>query len=181
MPSNPNRLRRAIPWVVLVSLTVLATTDLVSQARRGRAPNTFESTIEAGIRTGYDFDTEDWALGLQVRLPIARILELIPSGDYFLVDNGSSFQVNADLAVPLAPRGALYGGAGGGFFIRDPGLPGVDTRTKLGLNLFVGLEPGRLRRSRLRWFAEARWFVIEGDNLFRLAVGVNFPLGGGRM
>ena len=180
MPSDTNRLRCAISWAVLLSLTVLVTTNLTAQARRGRAPNTLERTIEAGIRTGYDFDTEDWALGLQVRLPIASIIELIPSGDYFLVDNGSSFQVNADLAVPLAPRGALYGGAGGGFFVRDPGLPGVDTRTKLGLNLFVGLEPGRLRQSRLRWFAEARWFVIEGDNLFRLAVGVNFPLGGRR-
>lgn len=180
MPSDTNRLRCAMSWAVLLSLTVLVTTNLTAQARRGRAPNTFERTIEAGIRTGYDFDTEDWALGLQVRLPITSIIELIPSGDYFLVDNGSSFQVNADLAVPLAPRGALYGGAGGGFFVRDPGLPGVDTRTKLGLNLFVGLEPGRLRQSRLRWFAEARWFVIEGDNLFRLAVGVNFPLGGRR-
>ena len=178
MPSNTNRLCRAISRAVLVGLMVLVTNNLTAQARRGRAPNTFERTVEAGIRTGYDFDNEDWALGVQVRLPIAQILELIPSGDYFLVDNGSSFQINADLAVPLAPRGALYGGAGGGFFIRDPGLPEVDTRTELGLNLFVGLEPGRLRRSRLRWFAEARWFVIEGDNLFRLAFGVNFPLGG---
>ncbi len=180
MPSNPNRIRRVVAWSVLASLTLVATT-LTAQARRGRAPNTFERTVEAGIRTGYDFDTEDWAIGLQARLPIAQILELIPSGDYFFVDNGNSFQLNADLAIPLAPRGALYAGGGAGLWIRDPGLPGVETQTKLGLNLLVGLEPGRLRRSRVRWFVEARWFAIDGDNPFRLAAGVNFPLGrGGR-
>ena len=180
MPSNTSRLARAAAWGVLAGLTILGSTPLAAQARRGRARNTLERTAEIGIRTGYDFDTDDWALGLQARFPVAAIIEFIPSGDYFLVDNGTSFQINADLAFPLAPRGALYGGAGGGLFVRDPGLPGVDTQTELGLNLLVGLEPGRLRRSRIRWFVEARWFVIEGNNPFRLAAGVNFPLGGGR-
>lgn len=177
MPSKTNRYARAATWVVLTCFTVLVSTQLSAQARRGRAQNTLERTVEVGLRTGYDFDTDDWALGLQARFPIASIVEFIPSGDYFFVENGTSFQVNADLAVPLAPRGALYGGAGAGLFVRDPGLPGVDTQTEFGLNLLVGLEPGRLRGSRFRWFVEARWFVIKGDNPFRLAAGINFPLG----
>ena len=177
MPSSASRSARAATWGVVACLTVLCSTQLSAQARRGRAPNTLEQTAEIGIRTGYDFDRDDWALGLQARFPLTRIIEFIPSGDFFLVDNGTSFQVNADLAVPLAPRGALYGGAGAGFLVRDPGLPGVDTHTEFGLNLLVGLEPGRLRRSRVRWFIEARWFVIEGNNPFRLAAGINFPLG----
>jgi hypothetical protein len=169
---------RAAAWGVLACLTVLSATQASAQARRGRARNTLERTAEIGIRTGYDFDSEDWALGAQARFPLTAVIEFIPSGDFYLVENGTSFQVNADLAFPLAPRGALYGGAGAGFFVRDPGLPGVETRTEFGLNLLAGLEPGRLRGSRIRWFVEARWYVIEGNNPFRLAAGINFPLGG---
>ncbi len=154
--------------------------ELDAQARRGRAPNTFDRTAEVGVRGGYDFDAEDWSIGGQGRIPIARIIEVLPSGDLYLVDNGTAFQLNLDLAVPLAPRGALYGGGGAGFFLRDPGVPGVSTSTDVGLNLLVGLEPGRLRRSRIRWFAEARWFLVEGNNPFRLVAGLNFPIGGGR-
>jgi hypothetical protein len=64
------------------------------------------------------------------------------------------------------------------------GLALVDARrvgdegTELGLNLFIGIQ-GPRPRARVRPFAEARWTLVQDATPFRLAAGVNIPLGGG--
>ncbi|HEX6925676.1 MAG TPA: hypothetical protein VF167_09600 [Longimicrobiaceae bacterium] len=138
---------------------------------RGEAP------VEFGVRGGYDFDAEVGSAGAQLRIPLVRQLLVVPSGDVFFAeeDEGTSWQLNADLVVRPDELGGFYGGAGAAFLRAD--FDADDEReVEAGYNLFVGLEGGRLLSTRVRPFAEARWSSVEDLEPFRLVAGINTPV-----
>jgi hypothetical protein len=50
----------------------------------------------------YNFDVEEFGIGAQFSYPVSRKLEFYPSFDYYFVDPGSLWQLNADLKYKLS-------------------------------------------------------------------------------
>ncbi|WP_298265749.1 hypothetical protein [Gemmatimonas sp.] len=130
-------------------------------------------TAALGIRGGHDFVAERWSAGAQLRLPVARRLAFVPSGDVFLGDSATDWQLNADLTVPL--RG-VYVGGGVGLLRTDDRDTGV-RETRAAPNLLVGIEPRALGLA-VRPFVEGRWTFVRDGARFRLVAGANVPIGG---
>lgn len=161
-----------------VLVSTLAPGSAEAQRRRPgayRGPGPFAQPAPSlGVRGGYDFGGDLWSAGAQLRVPAGRTLELIPSGDAFFAGGRTDWQLNADLALRLGPRGGLYAGGGAGLLGRDPDGDG-EASTALGPNVFAGIRfPGR--RGDVRPFIEARWTFVEGEAPFRLTAGLGFPL-----
>jgi len=130
---------------------------------------------DIGLRGGYDFRGKDFRAGAQIRIPLAKGSDLIPSGDWIFA-SGTNFQVNLDLALPFMPGGGFYGGAGLGVAFTDEGVES-GLATTIGANLFIGVAPYKTKGSGLRWFAEVRSFVRSGSNPLSLNIGLNAALG----
>jgi hypothetical protein len=173
-------------WLVLPLLLVTAT-SLEAQCRRtwwGRdcrgdddrhVRRSSRSSVEFGVRGGYDFDAEAGTAGAQVRVPLAAGLALVPSADVWLEEAPTDWQINADVMLRPAALGGLYGGAGAAFVHAD--FDGdEDEGTETGYNLFVGIAGGRVGGSTVRPFAEGRWTHVEDDKGFRLSVGIDVPI-----
>jgi hypothetical protein len=133
--------------------------------------------VEFGVRGGYDFEDDQGSVGTQVRLPVIRQFAISPSFDAFFGDQGASWQGNLDGLIRPVRLGGLY--AGGGLAILRRDNDGTGEETNVGWNLVAGLEGGRVSRSALRPFVEARWTGMDDFNGFRLVSGVNVPVGGG--
>lgn len=117
-----------------------------------------------GVHAGYQFDFDDAVVGAQAAWPIASRLEFYPSFDYYLVDAGSLWALNADLKFrPPTRRGAFYFGGGLNYL---NGGGGGDTN----LNLLAGLER---RRRGTRPYLEAK-LVLGGGNAFQLVGGFSW-------
>lgn len=133
-----------------------------------------------GIRGGFDFDAEQYAVGGQVRMPLAPLAEVLLSGDYYLAGDTSAWQLNLDLATGAMLPG-VYAGAGAALARRAFLIADTHTfpkRTKLGLSLFVGATLPPVVRLPVRPFAEARWTQVSGFDLqFAVVAGVSVPLG----
>jgi hypothetical protein len=129
--------------------------------------------LHLGPRLSYQFDLEEFGVGAQFSAPIARHLEFYPSFDYFFVDNGSFWQLNADLKYSIVSEAInwLYLGGGLNLARRDTDTPN-DARTRAGVNLFAGAES---RRGRVHPFAEFR-VVLRDGSAAQLAAGLNFTL-----
>jgi len=133
--------------------------------------------IEFGVRGGYDFEDDQGSVGTQVRLPVIRQFAISPSFDAFFGDEGASWQANLDGLIRPVRLGGLYGGGGLAILRRD--TDGTGEETNLGWNLVAGLEGNRVAHSTVRPFVEARWTGMDEFNGFRLAGGINVPVGGG--
>lgn len=129
-----------------------------------------------GLRAGYEFRGKDFIGGAQIRIPLARGSDLIPSGDWIFA-SGTNFQLNLDLALPFMPGGGFYGGGGLGVAFTNQGVDS-GLESTWGGNLFVGVAPYKNKRGGLRWFAEVRSFLRSGRNPLSLVIGLNAPLGG---
>jgi len=127
--------------------------------------------MHIGPRLSFDFDAEEIGIGAQVGIPIGRRIEFYPSFDYFFVDPGTLWSVNADVKARFFGESLewLYAGAGLGLERVDIG-PFDDTDP--GVNLFMGAET---LRGRIHPFAEARLRFAD-RNSFVLAAGLNFTL-----
>lgn len=127
--------------------------------------------VHLGPRLAYNFDLEDFALGAQLSVPIATRLEFYPSFDYYFVDAGSAWGLNADLKYRFAGESLdwLYVGGGLNFTGYDNG----SDDTNVGLNLLAGWET---LRGNIHPFAEVKATLSDGSFL-QLAVGLNFTLG----
>lgn len=113
-------------------------------------------------------------------MPGGPFADLVASGDYFVTDDGPSWQGNVDFAVRLGGRQALYGGVGLAVarrvFQMDD-VPMLPRQTKVGINLFAGVGPPRFLRLPLRPYIELRQtFISEFDSQLYIAGGVNVPL-----
>ncbi len=133
-----------------------------------------------GVRGGHDFDSEQFALGVQVRLPVAPLAEVLLSGDYYLGGDTAAWQLNLDLAAGAMVPG-VYVGAGAALARRAFLVADTHTfpkRTKLGLNLFVGATLPPFIPLPVRPFAEARWTQVSGfDRQFVVVAGASVYLG----
>lgn len=147
----------------LVLALVLATgTAGAAQAQQG--------SLHLGPRVSYQFDLEEFAIGAQLSVPVVRGLELYPSFDYYFVDPGSLWNLNADLKYrPSASTSWLY--LGGGVNIARARFGDV-TSTDGGVNAFLGVES---RRGRVHPFAEFRYTNNDGST-GQVSFGLNFTL-----
>ena len=151
------RASRMITAVVLVSALAGAV-----QAQTNR--------LHLGPRLSYHFDAEKLGVGAQLGVPIANRLEFYPSFDYFFVDNGSFWNLNADLKYRIASTIRwLYVGGGLNIARSSNG----DSHTNAGFNLLAGAES---LKGRVHPFAEFRFTSNEGSS-GQISAGLNFTLG----
>jgi hypothetical protein len=156
------RARHAV--AVLLALWGVGPAQAAAQYRRGGS-GLIRGPIEAGLRTGRDFENHAWSLGGQLRIPVRNNLELRPSADLFFPKHGSTgWQANGDAAIRLGQGGGLY--AGGGIAFVHLG----DSGTETGYNLFFGLSTAP-PQARTKPFVEFRWTFLDATSPFRLAFG----------
>ena len=122
-----------------------------------------------GFRAGYNFDRDDALLGAQVLIPVASMVELYPSFDYYMTDAGSATGFNVDLKVRTAGSSALY--VGGGLNMMRIGGGGT-SNMNTGGNLFVGLES---RLGQTHPFFEVRGLLHEQSSV-QIVGGFNFTI-----
>lgn len=130
------------------------------------------SRLHLGPRLSYQFDLEKFGIGAQFSAPVARHLEFYPSFDYFFVDAGSFWDLNADLKyrIPSASVKWLY--LGGGLQLSHASV-GNASDSHAGLNLFAGAES---LKGRIHPFAEFRFTAGDGST-GQLSAGLNITLG----
>jgi len=128
--------------------------------------------VRLGGHLGYDFDSDHFALGPQATIPLTRRLDFYPSLDFYFIDPGSLWALNADLRyrVPGVRPEWLY--LGTGLDIRTRSFRG-SSESRAGINLIVGAES---RKGPVQPFGEARVTLRDGS-IFQLTGGLNFPLG----
>ena len=154
---------------VLLALTGVVPARAAAQFR-GRGSGLLQGPIEAGLRTGRDFENHAWSLGGQLRIPVRKNLELRPSADLFFPKHGSTgWQANGDAALRLGQGGGLYAGGGIAFVHLD------DSDTETGYNLFFGLSTAP-PLARTKPFVEFRWTFLDETSPFRLAAGFSHVL-----
>ena len=128
--------------------------------------------LHIGPHVGFEFDDQNFAIGAQFSVPVAHHLEVYPSFDYYFVDVGSLWAVNADLKWRVAHERPDWLYVGGGLNISRTGL-GVFHDTNAGLNLLLGVEP---LKGKIHPFGEGR-LTIADQTRFQLTAGLNFTLG----
>lgn len=153
-------------WIVMVALVVLPAVPAAAQ-RRGAGGGLAPSRM--GPHLGHNFDAEALALGAQLTLPLTHRIEVYPSVDYYFVDPGTLWALNADLKIrPGARAGALY--VGGGLDYLHTSTGGGEGSTNL--NVLGGLEA--------RWWSSAPYVearLILGDGAaFQVVGGLSFRL-----
>lgn len=123
-----------------------------------------------GVHGNYDFDRENFGMGIHGQIPLVRFLKFASGGDLYFGDE-TSWQLNADIMLGriLHP--------GGGLAVVDGSLVGSES-AEVGYNLFLAVQPMMLRRHQrlVRPFAEVRWTFANGERIFRLAFGVSIPI-----
>lgn len=152
-----------MPRLVPVLALCLATAG-VAEAQSGQT--------HLGPRLSYHFDIEEAGIGVQFSAPLARYIEFYPSFDYFLVENGTLWHLNADLKFRMPGQGVEWLYLGGGLNVAHRSAGSFDD-TSAGVNAFVGIES---RSGRVHPFAELRLTANDGNSSGQLAVGINFTL-----
>jgi hypothetical protein len=151
---------------VAVGLALLVGVSEAAEAQAG--------PLQFGPRVGYNFDLEEFSIGAHFIKPLTSAIAFYPSFDYYMVDAGTLFGINADLRyqMPAANLQWLYLGAGLGI-TRSSG-EGIPSNTNTGLNLIGGFQP--TGSSRIKPFAEARLKIGDGST-FGVFGGISIPLG----
>jgi hypothetical protein len=127
--------------------------------------------LHLGPRISYQLDLEEVAIGAQFGAPIARNLEFYPSFDYYLVDAGTLWNVNADLKYRIAAESIEWLYLGGGLNIARFSNNG-NGHSDTGVNLLVGAES---RKGNVHPFSEFKYTSSRGGN-GQISVGLNFTL-----
>jgi hypothetical protein len=152
------------PKLIAILLLALASAGTANaQSSRG--------SLHLGPRLSYHFDLQEFGIGAQLSVPIARQLEFYPSFDTFLVDEGSFWNLNADLKLHMSEPSAVWLYLGTGLNISARHVNGRD-RNRSGLNLFAGAEG---RTGTVHPFGELRFTVNDGTT-GQFAFGLNFVL-----
>jgi hypothetical protein len=135
------------------------------------APARAQGRSHIGPHVGYNFDVDRALLGAQMLLPIGRRVEFYPSFDYYFVDTGSLFGINADLKFrfPTGEPSVFYFG-GGVNWLRASG--GGASNTDTGWDLMFGLES--------RWGVTHPYFegrvITHSNSTFQIAAGLNITI-----
>lgn len=151
--------------MVLVLAVVLCASPADAQRRTRRARAAAAAPAPSfGGHLGYNFDYNDLLLGAHLWWPISPRAELYPSLDYYFIDPGSIWSLNADIKIrPPSRSGVFYLGGGINFSRFSNGTSASDT----GLNLIGGLEG---RRTRTHPYVEAR-FILGDQSSFQIVGG----------
>ena len=146
-------------------------TALVAAAALAGTAQAQTNRLHIGPRLSYQFDVEEFGIGAQLSVPIANHLEFYPSFDYFFVDNGSFWNLNADLKYRIASQTIrwLYVGTGLNIARSSNG----ESHTDAGLNLFAGAES---LKGRVHPFAEFRFTAGDGST-GQISAGLNITFG----
>lgn len=150
-----------------IGVTVLALLGVMSQVTRAQT-----NRLHIGPHIGYNFDVEELLVGAQFSVPVANRLELYPSFDYYFVEVGSLWAINADLKWRVARDRPKWLYVGAGLNITRSGVGSIHD-TDAGLNLFTGVES---LRGRIHPFAEGR-LTIRDNTGFQLQGGLNITFG----
>jgi hypothetical protein len=146
-------------------------TALVAVAALAGTAQAQTNRLHLGPRLSYQFDVEKLGVGAQLGVPMANRLEFYPSFDYYFVDHGSFFNLNADLKYRIAPVTLHWFYVGTGLNIARASNGGSDTNA--GVNLFAGAES---LKGRVHPFAELRFTAGDGST-GQISAGLNFTLG----
>ena len=119
----------------------------------------------------YNFEVEEFGIGAQFSYPIARKLEIYPSFDYYFVDPGSLWQLNADLKYKLREEHNWFY-VGGGLAMGRASF-GNFSNTDVGANLIGGWET--LIGQRVHPYLEGRLTISE-ETAFQIAGGLNITM-----
>ena len=128
--------------------------------------------MHIGPHVAFEFDNQDFAIGAQFSVPVAKRLEVYPSFDYYFVDIGSLWALNADLKWRVARERPDWLYLGTGLNI-SRSTNGNLHHTDAGLNLIVGVES---LKGKVHPFGEGR-LIVSDETRFQLAAGLNFTLG----
>lgn len=154
--------RQSVTVAVVAAGAFLPATMAVAQGRS-------LDPARMGPHAGYNFDADALTLGAQVILPLTRQLDVYPTFDYYFVDPGTLWGINADLRVrPNTRRGALYVGGGLNYLHRSAGGGTADTN----LNLLGGFEA---RRRSHTPYIEGR-LILGSGSAFQIVGGFDFRL-----
>jgi hypothetical protein len=153
---------RASRLVAALVLTATVAVAGAAQAQNGQ--------VHLGPRMSYQFDLEEFGLGAQLSAPLVPRLDVYPSFDYYFVDPGSVWNVNADLKFRPSP-GAAWLYLGGGLNVARTSVGDV-THTDAGVNAFLGMES---RTGRVHPFAEFRFTNNDGST-GQISAGLNITL-----
>jgi hypothetical protein len=148
----------------------LATAVVLTSAMAGSA-HAQTSRLHFGPRASYQFDLEKFGIGAQLSVPMAYHLEFYPSFDYFFVDVGSYWDVNADLKYRIATESVDWLYVGGGLNIAHVSRDRFNDN-QAGLNLFAGVES---LTGQVHPFGEFR-FTANNGSTTQASVGLNFTL-----
>lgn len=151
-------------------VVVLAGTAQAQRAPARRAGYTPLDPVRVGPHFGYSFDADALILGLQATLPLTSRVAIYPSWDYYFVDPGTLWAINADVKYrPPTRLGALY--VGGGIDYLHAGAGGRGSGD-VNLDLIGGWE---FRRRHYSPYAEGR-LILGSGRAFQVAAGFNFKL-----
>jgi hypothetical protein len=148
----------------------LATAVVLTSAMAGSA-HAQTSRLHFGPRASYQFDLEEFGIGAQLSVPMAYHLEFYPSFDYFFVNVGSYWDINADLKYRIATESVDWLYVGGGLNIAHVSRDRFNDN-QAGLNLFAGAES---LTGQVHPFGEFR-FTANNGSTTQASVGLNFTL-----
>ena len=162
------RFKRVIRWAVPVAL--LAAGAATASAQNGTPAPSRRPHIAP--RTGYNFDSKDMLVGVQLTAPISGRFDFYPSTDVYFPDQGSRVSFNGDVRyrVPTSENLALY--AGTGLNVTNRQVNGTSS-TDPGMNLLGGLE------GRAGWvhpFLEGK-VTLRDRSFFQAMTGISISLG----
>lgn len=136
--------------------------------------------IQAGIRFGYDENSQSTMAGAQIRVPVLRAgwLELMPSADVTFLRGLREYQLQGDVAL-------IYGGRRGGVYLaggpvaRNSIFEGPERETRYGSSVALGFMGRGSGDVPIGTQLEVRWTFVDAQFSPRtLSFGVNLPLWG---
>lgn len=147
--------------ILALSLGILA----LGAAPASAAPIGWEAF--GGVQTN---GNNDFLLGAGLRLSLASIT-VIPNGEYYFVDNGTTYTLNVDATMPVLPLGVASGyvGAGLGMITFDPDQGSSNTNSVINILAGVGLNAVPMKP-----FAQLKYVFTDGDDPIVFSAGVRF-------
>lgn len=124
-----------------------------------------------GAHVLYNSDYDDFGLGAQLSIPMARHLEFYPSFDYYFQNPGSVWEMNVDVKYRASGKRFDWIYVGTGFNL-DHQSDGTSATTG-GWNLLAGAES---IRGQVHPFGEVRVTVADHSR-FQVQAGFNVTLG----
>jgi hypothetical protein len=124
-----------------------------------------------GPHGGYNFDSNRGLAGAQMLLPIAPLIELYPSFDYYFANGATQLAFSGDLKLRFPIGGGTDPYFGGGVNVLHSSTAG-GSGTDTGWDLVFGLES---RRGVTHPYVEGR-VPQHGASQFHLVAGLNITL-----